>query len=92
MQYECNGIKRQVIRTPVSIYNTCNSNYTNYCLEAELEIESVWKRVNVDRRRLLLLKAYKDALSYANIVDQPPTSEFELEDEPGSNLDDLEAY
>jgi hypothetical protein len=38
------------------------------------------------------LKAYEDTLSYANIVNQPPTSEFELENEPGSNLDDLEAY
>jgi hypothetical protein len=81
-----------VIKTPVSIYSARNSNYTNYFSEAVLEMESVWICVNVDRQRLLLLKAYKDALSFANIVDQPPTSKFGLEDEPGSNLDDLEAY
>jgi hypothetical protein len=48
--------------------------------------------VNEERRELLLLKAYKDALSFANIANQPPVAEFELEDEPGSNLDDLEVY
>jgi hypothetical protein len=48
--------------------------------------------VNDERRELLLLKAYKDALSFANIADQPPVAEFELEDEPGSNLDDLQGY
>jgi hypothetical protein len=52
----------------------------------------VWKRVNQERRELLVLKAYKDAFSYANIVDQPTVSEFELEDELGSNLDDSEGY
>ncbi len=55
-------------------------------------MESVWNRVNEERRELLLLKAYKDALSFANIADQPPVAEFELEDEPGSNLDDLQGY
>jgi hypothetical protein len=55
-------------------------------------MESVWNRVNNERRELLLLKAYKDALSFANIADQPPVAEFELEDEPGSNLDDLQGY
>ncbi len=55
-------------------------------------MESVWNRVNNERRELLLLKAYKDVLSFANIADQPPVAEFELEDEPGSNLDDLQGY
>ncbi len=55
-------------------------------------MESVWNRVNNERRELLLLKAYKDALSFANISDQPPVAEFELEDEPGNNLDDLQGY
>ncbi len=45
-----------------------------------------------ERCELLLLKAYKDALSFANIADQPPVAEFELEDEPSSNLDDLQGY
>jgi hypothetical protein len=39
-----------------------------------------------------LSKAYKDTLSYLNIVDHTPTSEFGLEDELCSDLDDLEAY
>ncbi len=55
-------------------------------------MESVWSRVNEERHELLLLKAYQDALSFPNIADQPPVAEFELEDEPGSNLDDLEGY
>ncbi len=48
--------------------------------------------MNNERRKLLLLKAYKDALSFANIADQLPVAVFELEDEPGSNLDDLQGY
>ncbi len=48
--------------------------------------------MNEERRELLLLKAYKDALSFANVADQPPVAEYELEDEPGSNLDDLQGY
>ncbi len=48
--------------------------------------------INQERRELLLLNAYKNALSYANIVDQPPVSEFEFEDKLGSNVDDLEGY
>jgi hypothetical protein len=48
--------------------------------------------VNNERCKLLLLKAYKDALSFAIIADQLPVTEFELEDKPGSNLDDLQGY
>jgi hypothetical protein len=55
-------------------------------------MKSVWNRVNDERREHLLPKAYKNALSFANIADQPPVAEFELEDEPGSNLDDLQGY
>ncbi len=53
-------------------------------------MESVWNWVNNEHRELLLLKAYKDALSFASIADQPPVAVFEFEDEPGSNLDDLQ--
>jgi hypothetical protein len=45
--------------------------------------------VNDERHEFLLLKAYKDAVTFASRADQPPVAEFELEDEPGSNLDDL---
>jgi hypothetical protein len=55
-------------------------------------MEGVWNWVNQEWRELLLLKAYKDALSYATIINQLPVSEFELEDKLGSNLDDLEGY
>ncbi len=55
-------------------------------------MEAVWDRVNDQRRELLLLKAYKDVLSHANILDQLPVAEFELEDEPGSSLEGLKAY
>ncbi len=55
-------------------------------------MESVWNQVNNERRKPLLLKAYKDALSFANIANQPPISMFELEDELSSNLDDLQGY
>jgi hypothetical protein len=55
-------------------------------------MEAVWNRVNDQRCELLLLKAYEDVLSYANIVDQPPVAECELEDEPESSLEGLEAY
>ncbi len=38
------------------------------------------------------MKAYNNTLLYANILHQPPVVQLELEDEPGSNLDDLEGY
>jgi hypothetical protein len=63
-----------------------------YFKKALLEIESVWNCVNNERRELLLLKGYKDALSFANIVDQLLVTEFQLEDESGSNVDDLQGY
>jgi hypothetical protein len=47
-------------------------------------MEGVWNWVNVKSCELLLMKAYKDALSYADIVAQQPVAEFDLEDEPGS--------
>jgi hypothetical protein len=80
-----------------SLWNLCLFNIrlfkeADFFKEALLEVESVWNRVNQKRRELLLLNAYKDALSFANIVDQPPLDEFGLEDEPGSNVDDLQGY
>jgi hypothetical protein len=48
--------------------------------------------VNEECHELLLLKAYKDDLSFASIAGQPPVAKFELKDEPGSNLDDLQGY
>ncbi len=53
-------------------------------------IGSVWDCVNDERCELLLLRAYKDALLYANITDQPPVAKFQLEDEPSYNLDYLQ--
>ncbi len=64
---------------------------TNCFSDAVLDMETVWNPVNEERCLLLLLKANKDALSHANIVDLLPTPEFELEDKPGNNLDDLQA-
>jgi hypothetical protein len=55
-------------------------------------MKAVWDRVNDQRRELLILQAYKDALSHATILDKPSVSEFELEDEPGGSLKGLEAY
>jgi hypothetical protein len=57
-----------------------------------LEREAVWNRVIDQHHELLLLKAYKDTLCHANIVDQPLVAKFELENKPGSNLGGLEAY
>ncbi len=65
---------------------------TDSFLEALLEMETIWNWMNDRHCVLLILKAYKDALCYANIVDQPPVAEYELEDEPGSSLEGLEAY
>jgi hypothetical protein len=48
--------------------------------------------VNAQRRVLILCKVYCDALTHANLADNPAEIELDLQDEAGENLDDLRAY
>jgi hypothetical protein len=55
-------------------------------------MDSTWNVIDENRRKLLLCKVYTDALAQANVVDQPPAAAFDLEDETGDNVDNLQAY
>jgi hypothetical protein len=55
-------------------------------------MDSAWNVIGKNCRELLLCKVYTDALAQANVIDQPLAAAFDLDDEPGDNVDDLQAY
>ena len=55
-------------------------------------IRQCWQNVYAKRKKLILRKVYRDAITFSNLEDVANQSGDDMQDEAGDNLDDLQDY